>query len=79
MGRSDFSKERVILFTKAFLTQKKAFTVEDMINMFQRYSGEKVKRQTVYSDLNAISIVVPLVSETRGTSKKYWRAESVDS
>ena len=74
MGRSDFSKERVILFTKAFLTQKKAFTVEDMINMFQRYSGEKV-----YSDLNAISIVVPLVSETRGTSKKYWRAESVDS
>ena len=58
-----FNKERVIMLTEYFLTNDKPITVEQIQRMFEQYSGEKVKRQTIYDDLNAIDIVISLKRE----------------
>lgn len=58
-----FNKERVIMLTEYFLTNDKPITVEQIQRMFERYSGEKVTRQTIYDDLNAIDIVIGLKRE----------------
>ena len=58
-----FNKERVIMLTKYFLTNDKPITVEQIQQMFEQYSGEKVRRQTIYDDLNAIDIVIGLKRE----------------
>ena len=58
-----FNKERVIMLTEYFLTNDKPITVKQLQQMFEQYSGEKVKRQTIYDDLNAIDIVIGLKRE----------------
>ena len=60
---AQLNKERIALFTNYFLTNDKPVTVKQIQQMFERYSGEKVKRQTIYDDLNAISIVIGLKCE----------------
>ena len=72
MPNLDYTKERIALFTHYFLTVNKPISVMGLIDMFERYSGSKVKRQTVYSDLNAINMIVPLSCKTKGTPQKYW-------
>lgn len=58
-----FNKERVILLTEYFLTNGRPITVKQIQRMFEQYSGEKVQRQTIYDDLNAIDIVIGLKCE----------------
>lgn len=58
-----FNKERVIMLTEYFLMNDKPITVEQIQRMFEQYSGEKVKRQTIYDDLNAIDILIGLKRE----------------
>ena len=60
---SAHNKERIILLTEYFLTNGKPVTVKQMQRMFEQYSGEKVQRQTIYDDLNAIDIVIGLKRE----------------
>lgn len=56
-------KERIVLFTQFFLTHDEPITVKQLQQMVERYNGEKVKRQTIYDDLNAIDIVIGLKCE----------------
>lgn len=58
-----FGKERIVLFTQFFLTHDELITVKQLQQMVERYDGEKVKRQTIYDDLNAIDIVIGLKCE----------------
>jgi hypothetical protein len=57
------NKERVIMLTEYFLTNDKPVTVKQIQQMFEQYSGEKVRRQTIYDDLNAIDVVIGLKRE----------------
>ena len=66
-----FNKERVIMLTEYFLTNDKPITVEQIQQMFEQYSGEKVKRQTIYDDLNAIDILIGLKRE-RVPHRRGW-------
>ena len=59
MARTDYTKERVALFTEFFLKGGKA-TVKKLARLFEDYSGTPPKRQTIYDDIYAISIVFPL-------------------
>jgi predicted DNA-binding transcriptional regulator YafY len=72
MSNIGYTKERIVLFTQYFLTVNKPISVAGLIDMFERYSGSKVKRQTIYSDLNAINMIAPLSCKTQGTPQKYW-------
>ena len=56
-------KERIVLFTQFFLTHDEPITVKQLQQMVERYNGEKVKRQTIYDDLNAIDVVIGLKCE----------------
>lgn len=66
MSRSDYGKERIALFTRYFIEDGKPITVKGLIKMFEDYSGVPIRRQTVYNDLNAIDVVIPL-ERTRNT------------
>ena len=61
MANTDYTKERIALFTKYFFEVNKPISVQGLIKLFEDYSGGVVfKRQTIYNDLAAMSIVLPL-------------------
>ncbi len=79
MANNNYGKERVALFTKYFVEDGKPISVKKLMAMFEEYSGEMVKRQTVYNDLNAIDVVIPLSRIKREGSREwlYFRDEEV--
>lgn len=72
MAKTEYAKERIALFTQYFYTNNKPISVEQLIDLFEKYSGVRCGRQTIYSDLNAIETVFTLSCKTKGTSAKYW-------
>lgn len=60
---ASFNKERICILLEYFLTNDKPITVKQVQQMVEQYCGEKVKRQTIYDDLNAIDIVIGLKRE----------------
>ena len=77
MARSEYGKERIALFTRYFIEDNRPITVYQLMEMFEKYSGVKTYRQTVYSDLNAISVVIPLgrVRDRRTNAWIWFRKE----
>ena len=83
MANVEYTKERITLFTKYFFEVNKPVSVQGLIKLFEDYSGGVVfKRQTIYNDLAAMSIVLPLTftkkpgKNTRNTAP-LWYMEKV--
>lgn len=74
---TDFTKERIALFTRYFIEDGRPITVPQLMKKAEDYCGFMPQRQTVYDDLNAIDIVLGLEKEIRAHSSGrghavYW-------
>ena len=80
MPTSEYTKERIALFTQYFCEVNKPISVKELIRLFENYSGTTVKRCTVYNDLNAMSVVLPLTftkkqSKSLRNTPRLWYME----
>lgn len=73
-----FTKERIALFVKYFMDDGRPVTVKQLQHIAEQYFGEAPHRQAIYSDLNAIDIVMGLTRETRSRSNNGERPKGYD-
>ena len=66
-------RDRVLYVFDLLRTNPQGLTVQDIINEIYADFGVKVNRKSIYKDLDAIGLYMPIISERRRDKKIYWR------
>lgn len=66
-------RDRVLYVFDLLRTNPQGLTVKDIINEIYGDFGVKVDRKSIYKDLDAIGLYMPIISERRNDKKIYWR------
>lgn len=75
--RSDV-RDRILYIYDLLRTRTEGLTVKEMIDEIYADFGIYVDRKTIYQDIDAISLYLPIIKERRGSRTYYRRMQKED-